>query len=223
MVTPTPAKTVTLTPELLAYVRANSSAADPLLDELSATTRSLVPDQAHMLIAPEQGSFLTFLARLVGARSAIEVGTFTGYSSICLARGLGSGGRLLTCDVSEEWTEVAGEFWRRAGLTDRIDLRLGPALQTLRSLPAEPFLDLAFIDADKPGYIAYWEEIVVRMRPGGVIVVDNTLFSGEVLDPDAGPKPAAIRAFNAHAAGDPRVESVMLPLADGVTLARRLS
>ena len=223
MATPTLAKTVTLTPELHAYVRANSSPADPLLDELSATTRSLVPGQAHMLIAPEQGSFLTFLARLVDARCAVEVGTFTGYSSICLARGLGPGGRLITCDVAEEWTEVAGEFWRRAAVADRIDLRLGPALQTLWSLAAEPFLDLAFIDADKPGYIDYWEEIVVRMRPGGLIIVDNTLFGGEVLDPEAGPKPAAIRAFNAHAARDRRVESVMLPVADGVHLARRLA
>lgn len=216
-----PLKSVALTPELHAYVRANSTSPDPLLDELAARTAALVPDQAHMLVAPEEGALLTLLARLVDARSAVEVGTFTGYSSTCLARGLAPGGRLITCDVSAEWTAVAREFWARAGVADRIDLLLGPALDTLRTLPRAPVFDLAFIDADKPGYIGYWDEIVARMRPGGLVIVDNTLFNGEVLDPEAGPKPAAIRAFNAHAAADRRVESVLLPVADGITLARR--
>ena len=118
---------------------------------------------------------------------------------------------------------MASEFWSRADLLDRIELRLGPALQTLRSLPHDPFLDLAFIDADKPGYIGYWEEIVPRLRPGGLVIVDNTLFIGEILDADPAPKPAAIRAFNAHVAADRRVDSVMLTVADGVTLARKLA
>lgn len=215
-------KTVTLTPELHAYVLANGPRPDPLLDELEARTRELVPDQAHMLLAPEEGAFLTFLARLIGARTALEVGTFTGYSSLCLVRGLVPDGRLITCDVSSEWSAVARAFWDRAGVSDRVELRLGPALQTLRSLPAEAFLDLAFIDADKPGYVGYWDEIVPRLRPGGLVIVDNTLFSGQVLDPHPAPKPAAIRAFNAHAAADRRVELVILAVADGVTLARKL-
>ena len=153
----------------------------------------------------------------------MEVGTFTGYSSICLARGLAEGGRLITCDVSTEWTDVARRFWDRAGVADRVDLRIGPALETLRALPAEPFLDLAFIDADKPGYVGYWEEIVPRLRPGGLVMVDNTLFGGHVIDADPTEKPAAIRAFNTHAAADARVDLVMLPLADGLTLGRRLA
>lgn len=214
-------KTVALTPELHAYLLAHGAPPDSLLDDLAAHTRELVPDQAHMLLAPEEGALLTFLARLIAARNAIEVGTFTGYSSICLARGLVPGGRLMTCDVSTDWTDVARNFWRRAGVADVVDLRIGAALDTLRSLPAEPLFDLAFVDADKPGYIGYWEEIVPRLRPGGLIIVDNTLFSGQVVDPDPAEKPAAIRAFNTHAAADPRVELVMLPLADGVTLGRR--
>jgi caffeoyl-CoA O-methyltransferase len=216
-------KTVVLTPELHAYLLDQSPPADPLLDELAARTRALVPDQAHMLIAPEEGVLLTFLARLVGTHTALEVGTFTGYSSVCLARGLVEGGRLITCDVSPEWTGIAREFWERAGVSDKVTLRLGPAVRTLRSLPSEPFLDLVFIDADKPGYIDYWEELVPRVRPGGLLIIDNTLFNGEVIDPNPGPKPAAIRAFNSHAAADRRVELVMLAVADGLTLARKLS
>ncbi|MCA1689284.1 MAG: class I SAM-dependent methyltransferase, partial [Actinobacteria bacterium] len=175
-----------------------------------------------MVIAPEEGALLTFLVRLTAAHTVLEVGTFTGYSSLCLARGLADDGRLITCDVSQEWTAVAREFWARAGVEDRVQLRIGPATDTLRALPPDPFVDLAFIDADKPGYIDYWEQIVPRVRPGGLIVADNTLFSGEVLDADADEKPAAIRRFNAHASADPRVELVMLAVADGMTLARRL-
>ncbi|QKW24074.1 class I SAM-dependent methyltransferase [Kitasatospora sp. NA04385] len=196
---------------------------DPLLAELIERTHSAIPDQAHMSVAPEEGALLTFLVRLLGARRIVEVGTFTGYSSLCLARGLPDDGSLITFDVSAEWTGLAREFWTRAGVADRIELRLGDALETLRALPAEPHLDLAFIDADKPGYIGYWEELVPRLRPGGLLLVDNTLFSGQVIDPDPAPKPAAVRAFNEHARRDERVELVMLPLADGLTAARRLA
>lgn len=214
-------KTVALTPELHDYLLAHGAPVDPVLRDLASRTRELVPAQAHMLLAPEEGALLTFLVRLVGACDAVEVGTFTGYSSICLARGLASPGRLITCDVSIEWTDMAREYWQRAGVADRIDLRLGPALQTLSSLPDEPHIDLAFIDGDKPGYIGYWEEIIPRLRAGGLAIVDNTLFGGEVIDLEPSEKPAAIRAFNAHAAADHRVDLVMLPIADGLTLARR--
>lgn len=216
-------KTVALTPELHAYLLAHGAPPDPVLEDLASRTRQIAPEQAHMLLAPEQGGLLTFLARLVGARNALEIGTFTGYSSICLARGLVEGGRLITCDLSPEWTSVARRYWDRAGVADAVDLRLGPALKTLRSLPAEACFDLAFIDADKPGYISYWEEVIPRLRLGGLVIVDNTLFAGQVIDSDPAEKPAAIRAFNTHAATDARVELVMLPLGDGVTLGRRIA
>jgi caffeoyl-CoA O-methyltransferase len=195
---------------------------DPLLAELVERTHQAIPGQAHMSVAPEEGALLTFLVRLLGAKRIVEVGTFTGFSSLCLARGLTAGGSLITCDVSAEWTALAREFWTRAGVADRIKLHLGPALDTLRALPTEPHLDLAFIDADKPGYLGYWEELVPRMRPGALLMVDNTLFSGEVIDEHPGEKAAAIRAFNEHARQDGRVELVMLAIADGLTLARRL-
>ncbi len=215
---------VALTPELHDYLLAQGRMTpDPLLAELIERTHAAIPDQAHMSVAPEEGALLTFLVRLLGARRIVEVGTFTGYSSLCLARGLPADGSLITFDVSAEWTELAREFWVRDGVADRIELRLGDALQTLRALPAEPHLDLAFIDADKPGYVGYWEELVPRLRPGGLLLVDNTLFSGQVIDEDPGPKPAAVRAFNEHARRDERVELVMLPIADGLTAARRLA
>ena len=142
---------------------------------------------AGMQIGDDQGQLLTMLARLVGARRAVEVGTFTGYSSLCIARGLADGGQLLCCDVSEEWTSIAVRAWQRAGLRDRIELRLAPALETLRALPADAVLDLVFIDADKPGYRSYWDELVPRVRPGGLLLADNVLWSGR--DRRAGRRP----------------------------------
>ncbi|MEP7022801.1 MAG: O-methyltransferase [Actinomycetota bacterium] len=209
-------------PELHDYLVAHSAPADPLLGELAAETARLLPREAGMQIGTEQGTFMTLLTQISGARNAVEVGTFTGYSSICLARGLADGGRLICCDVSEEWTSVARRFWHRAGLDGRIELRLGPAIESLRALPPDPALDLSFIDADKPGYIGYWEEIVPRTRAGGIILVDNTMFGGGVTDP-AHPSGdvRAIRAFNDHAAADPRVDLVLLPVGDGLTLARK--
>ena len=173
-----------------------------------------------MQVAPEQSLFLTLLTRALGVRHAVEVGTFTGLSALSIAAGLADGGRLLCCDVSEEWTSIARRHWDEAGLADRIDLRIAPAAETLRALPAEATIDLCFIDADKPGYIGYWEELVPRMRPGGVLLVDNVLWSGRVADPSVDdPNTAAIRAFNDHARADPRVELVMLPISDGLTMA----
>jgi caffeoyl-CoA O-methyltransferase len=160
--------------------------------------------------------------RLTGAAFAVEVGVFTGYSSICIARGLNPGGRLLACDVSEEWTSVARRYWERAGLDDRIDLRLAPAAETLRAVPVEETVDFAFIDADKSGYPTYYEELVPRMRPGGLIVLDNVLRGGRVVDPSAqDADDRAIRQINDTITADSRVQSVMLPLRDGVTLARK--
>lgn len=207
------------------YLVEHGSPPDPVASDLIEVTRSL-GGISSMQIAPEQGAFLTFLARVTGARRAVEVGTFTGYSALCIARGLADGGRLLCCDVSREWTDIGRPFWERAGVADRIELRLGPAIDTLRSLAPDEVLDLAFIDADKGSYPEYYEEILTRLRPGGVVAVDNVLWGGRVVDREAvataDEHGAAILAFNDLVAADDRVEAVMLPLADGVTLARKL-
>jgi predicted O-methyltransferase YrrM len=169
-----------------------------------------------MQISSDEGALLTMLARLCGARNAVEVGTFTGYSSICIARGLAEGGRLLACDVSGEWTEVAQRYWAEAGVADRIELRLAPAAETLAALPDEQTIDLAFVDADKESYPTYYEELVRRLRPGGLVLLDNVLLGGRVLDDgEQGEKAVAMRAVN------DRVDVVMLPLRDGVTVVRR--
>lgn len=216
-------KSAHLDAEQHAYLVAHGSPPDEVLAALADETRHAVGALATMQIAPEQGALLTLLARLVDARFAIEVGTFTGYSSICIARGLAPGGKLLACDVDETWTAIARRYWQAAGVEDRIDLRLAPALRTLRELPVETPVDLAFIDADKEGYVDYWEELVPRMRPGGLLVVDNVLFGGQAARADATGAAAAIRRFNEHALADDRVERVMLPVADGITLARKKS
>ncbi|MGH3277255.1 MAG: O-methyltransferase [Streptosporangiaceae bacterium] len=211
-----------LSPELQAYLRAHSAPPDQVLTDLAEETARDFPGSAGMQIGAEQGTLMTQLARLTGARTAVEVGTFTGYSAICIARGLTGDGRLTCCDISEEWTSVARRYWQRAGLADRIELALAPALDTLAALPPGPHLDLAFIDADKPGYIGYWEQIVPRIRPNGLILVDNTMFHGQVVNPDdTSANVAGIREFNDHALADDRVELVMLPIGDGLTLARR--
>jgi predicted O-methyltransferase YrrM len=211
-----------LSQELHDYLVARSTPPDQVLRELAQETASRFPAAAVMQIGPEQGTFMTLLARIGGARNGIEIGTFTGYSSICLARGLADGGRLLCCDVSEEWTSLARRYWEQAGLASKIELRLGPALDTLRALPATAAFGLAFIDADKPGYIGYWDEIVPRITPGGFILVDNTLSHGRVVE--SGEQDASvqgIRDFNDHARADPRVDLVLLPVGDGLTLAYR--
>ena len=194
---------------------------DEVIRELRAETAAL-GDPAGMQIGDDQGQLLTMLARLIGARRAVEVGTFTGYSSLCIARGLVDDGHLLCCDVSEEWTSIAVRAWQRAGLRDRIELRLAPALETLRALPTEAVLDLVFIDADKPGYPSYWDELVPRVRPGGLLLADNVLWSGEIIEPAGDDKNlTALREFNDKVAGDRRVELVVLPAFDGLTIARK--
>ncbi|MCP3804146.1 class I SAM-dependent methyltransferase [Allokutzneria sp. A3M-2-11 16] len=209
-------------PAVSDYLLENCSPADDLLRELAEETRAKLPDAAMMQISHDEGEFLTMITRLMGARRVVEVGVFTGYSSICIARGMPADGHLLACDVSEEWTAIARGYWERAGLTDRIELRVGPALETLRALPVDPVLDMAFIDADKVGYPDYYAELVPRLRPGGLIVLDNVLRGGRVLNPD--PDSAAdvtINRLNKFIVEDERVESVMLPVRDGVTLARK--
>jgi caffeoyl-CoA O-methyltransferase len=204
------------------YLLAHSTAQDDLLARLAEGTRTTFPDFAGMQISSDEGALLTMLARLCGARNAVEVGTFTGYSSICIARGLAEGGRLLACDVSGEWTEVAQRYWAEAGVADRIELRLAPAAETLAALPDEQTIDLAFVDADKESYPTYYEELVRRLRPGGLVLLDNVLLGGRVLDDgEQGEKAVAMRAVNDRVAADDRVDVVMLPLRDGVTVARR--
>jgi caffeoyl-CoA O-methyltransferase len=195
---------------------------DDVVRELRSQTQAL-GDASGMQIGDDEGQLLTMLARLVGARRAVEVGTFTGYSSLCIARGLVDGGSLLCCDVSEEWTAIGAQAWERAGLRDRIDLRIAPALQTLRALPAEADIDLVFIDADKPGYTDYWNELVPRVRRGGILLADNVLWSGDIVDESVtGENVAALRAFNDAVAADSRVETVVLTAFDGLTIARKL-
>jgi caffeoyl-CoA O-methyltransferase len=209
-------------PALEGYLSAHCTAADDVLVDLAEETRSRFAASAGMQVSSDEGALLSLLVRLVGARDAVEVGVFTGYSSIWIARALAPGGRLLACDVSEEWTSVARRYWDRAGVAERIDLRLAPALQTLRALPDEPCLDFGFIDADKVGYPGYYEEVVTRLRPGGLVALDNVLREGRVVDPTAQDEAdVVIRRLNDAIASDARVESVMLPVRDGLTLARR--
>lgn len=215
-------KYVALTDPLYAYLAAHTTPLDEVAAELMAETRDRLPAAAGMLTSPDQATLLTLLTRVVGARRAVEVGTFTGFSALALARGLAPDGHLLCCDVSEEYTAVARRYWARAGVADRIELRIAPAIETLRSLPDEPYLDLAFIDADKAGYPDYWAELVPRLRPGGILLADNVLQDGRVVDPDdTAASTTAIRAFNDLVRADDRVDVVLLPVADGLTLARR--
>jgi caffeoyl-CoA O-methyltransferase len=218
--TPGSAKTVPITPEVYAYLLAQTEPPTPVQQSLTARTREL-GDIAVMQVPHEQARFLTLITRITGARRVVEVGTFTGYSTLALAEGLSPGGRVVTCDISEEWTAIAREAWQAAGVTDRIDLRLGPAADTLAALPYEAEIDLAFLDADKGGYRTYWDELVPRMRPGGLLLADNVLYGGDAARPDATGNALAIREFNAHVRADTRVESVLLTIADGLTLARK--
>lgn len=211
------------TDALAAYVADHSEPLDDVARALVDRTAAL-GDVAGMQIGADQAALMTALARLTGARRAVEVGTFTGMSSLAIARGLADGGRLVCCDVSEEWTAIAREAWAAADVADRIDLRIGPAAETLASDPfaGEP-LDLAFVDADKPSYVTYHDLLVPRLRPGGLLAVDNTLWGGSVVDPDeADVNRTAIRAYNDHALADPRVSTVVLPTGDGVTLNVKL-
>jgi caffeoyl-CoA O-methyltransferase len=198
-------------------------ARDAVLDSLRARTEVL-GEIAQMQIGREQGSFMTLLVAAMGAREAIEIGTFTGYSSICIARGLPANGRLLCLDISDEWTAIAKKYWARAGVEKKIELQLGPAGESLKQLaPARKF-DFAFIDADKTGYDAYYEAVLPRMRKNGLILFDNMLWGGRLVGQKriASANGHAIDRLNRKLARDKRVESVLLPLADGVHVCRVL-
>lgn len=204
---------------LAAFIAGASEPTDPVAVRLIERTAEL-GGVSGMQIGPDQALFMTALTRISGARLVVEVGTFTGMSALAIARGLAPGGRLVCCDVSEEWTTIARAAWAEAGVDDRIDLRIGPAVETLAGLADEP-LDAAFIDADKPSYVAYHDALVPRLRPGGWLAVDNTLWSGAVAEPPSDTDDAntvAIRAYAAHAVADDRVDTVVLSIGDGVTL-----
>ncbi len=213
------AKYVELTPALYDYmVRQRSEAADPILKSLRAETAAL-GDVSRMLISEEQGSFFTLLVRALAIRSAIEIGTFTGYSSICIARGLPSKGRLVCCDLSKTWTAIAQKYWKRTGVARKIRLKLAAAEDTLRKLGNQSF-DFAFVDADKTNYDLYYELLLPRLRRNALIIFDNCLWGGKVIlanHPDA----RALHALNQKIAKDPRIEAVLLPISDGLMICRK--
>jgi caffeoyl-CoA O-methyltransferase len=212
-------KYLTLTPELYEYVVEHGARRDELLRSLATETERL-GNISIMQIAPEQGAFMTVLVRAMAARRALELGTFTGYSAICIARGLAEDGTLVTCDISGDWTRIARRYFEEAGVADRIDLRLGPALETLRELPTDEPFDFAFVDADKAEYPDYYEECLRLLRPGGVMMIDNVLRGGEVLSPEGDdPRTIATREVNERAMADDRVDVALLAVADGITLA----
>jgi caffeoyl-CoA O-methyltransferase len=210
-----------LTDELHDYMVAHGARQDEVLRRVQEETAAM-GDIAVMQIAADQVAFLTLLARLLGAREAIELGTFTGYSAICIARGLAPGGRLIACELSEEYAETAARNLEAAGVAERVEIRIGPAIDTLRSLPEREVFDLGFIDADKQGYPGYYEEVLARTRPGGLIAIDNVLAAGRVTAPDEHSEQVeAIRRTNELVAGDERVDVAMVGIADGLTLARK--
>jgi caffeoyl-CoA O-methyltransferase len=207
--------------EIADYLVAHGTPPDAVQQKLIAQTRELGP-VAGMQVAPEQGTFLTVLTRAIGARNAIEIGTFTGYSALCIARGLSADGRLLCCDVSEEWTAIGRQAWDADGVGKLIELRIAPALDTIAALPASEQFDLAFIDADKPNYANYLDALAPKMKSNALILVDNVLWHGAVVDDQAtDDNTVAIKAFNDKLARDDRFDVVMLPISDGLTLARK--
>ena len=218
---PLQAKFTVVSPELYAYLVAHNPAPDAVLRDLAEETAAL-GSVGSWQVAVEQGALLTMLARLLGARRAVEVGTFTGYSAIAIARGLAADGRLLCCEANAEWAAIAQRYFVRAGLDGRITLRIAPAKETLRTLPATPEIDLAFIDADKKNYGVYYEELLPRLRPNGIIVIDNVLWKGRVIDPaDRHTSTKAIRELNDRLVRDGRVDTVTLSVADGITIVRK--
>lgn len=208
--------------QLQQYIVDHGAAPDELMRQLAAETHSVLPDRAGMQIGSDQFFLMNLLVRIVGAKTAVEVGTFTGMSSLAILRGLPDDGKLTCFDISEQYTSIARQYWERDGQSDKVELRIGDARKGLSELPTDPTLDFVFIDADKGGYIEYWEELVPRVRSGGVITVDNVLWSGRVVDPsETDANTEAVRAFNDHANADTRVEQMILPIGDGLTLARK--
>jgi caffeoyl-CoA O-methyltransferase len=218
-------KTIQVDDALYEYLQSVSLREPELLERLRQETAERTGDRRNMQISPEQGQFMGLLVRMIGARKTLEVGVFTGYSSLSVALALPDDGRVVACDVSEEWTSIARRYWVEAGVAHKVDLRLAPALETLDALVASGesgTFDFAFIDADKGNYPAYYERALVLLRPGGLIAVDNTLWSGKVADPAvADAETEAIRAFNERLHQDERIDLSLLPIADGLTLARK--
>ncbi len=216
-------QTLTLSDALYDYLLSVSLREPPLLSRLREETAAL--PHAVMQISPEQGQFMALLAELVGARRVLEVGTFTGYSALVVALALPADGRIITCDVDEAMTAIARRYWAEAGVADKIDLRLGPAVDTLDALLSDggaDTFDFAFVDADKENYDAYYERALALLRQGGLMVIDNVLWSGAVADPNQKDADTnAIRALNAKLHGDQRVSLSLLPVSDGITLARK--
>lgn len=216
-------ETLNLTPRLYEYLLSVSLREDDIARRLREETARM--PQANMQIAPEQGQFMALLVKMLNAKVCIEVGTFTGYSTLCMARALSDDGRIVACDVSEEWTNVAKRYWAEAGVAEKIDLRLAPAVETLTRMVKDgnkSVCDFAFIDADKSSYRDYYELCLALSRPGGVIAIDNTLWGGAVADPNASDDDTrAIRALNELLLGDERVDLSLVPIGDGLTLARK--
>jgi predicted O-methyltransferase YrrM len=215
-------RTIGIDDRLYQYLLKVSLRDDPILRALREETAAL--PLALMQISPEQGQFMALLVEISGAAKAIEIGTFTGYSSLCVARALPQGGRLICCDISKEFTDIARRHWRQAGIADRIDLRLGPALETLRALnkTAAGSFDFAFIDADKSNYLKYYEAVLTLLRPGGIVLIDNVLWSGDVADPSVTDSDtSAIRQLNEHLLNDKRIGLSLVPIGDGLTIARK--
>ena len=208
------------------YAAAHSTPPDADQLALQRITQQKTGHAAGMQIGDDQAMLMEILVRAMGATRAVEIGTFTGYSALAVARGLGPGGRLLCCDVSQEWTSIARQAWQEAGVADRIELRVGPGLATLRALPPGEQFDFAFIDADKTGYAEYYEEVLTRLRPGGLMLLDNTLQGGYVVgdlaDDAHDADVTAIRSLNDAIAADPRVKVVLIPIGDGVSFVQKL-
>ena len=216
-------RSINLTDQLHEYLVASSVREPAVLARLRAETKPM--EMAGMQISPEQGQFMRLLVELIGAKRVVEVGTFTGYSSLAMALSLPADGRIVACDVSKEWTDVARRYWAEAGVAGKIDLRLGPARDTLDAMIAageKGRYDFAFIDADKKNYDAYYERCLTLVRADGLIAIDNVLWNGKVIDAGANDEDtAAIRALNAKIAKDERVTVSLLPIGDGLTLARK--
>jgi O-methyltransferase len=214
------------TPELLDYIRKMSLRDDDILYDLRELTAAL-PGGRAMQVMPEEGQLLALLVSLCGASDVLEIGTFTGYSTLCMARALPPGGRIVTCDINSKWPALAADYWERSQVADRIDLRIGDGAEVLAGLIIEhgsEFFDLVFIDADKANYVKYYESALMLVKPGGLIVIDNTLFFGRVIDSAFDdPDTAATRQLNELLRDDNRVEISMLSMADGITLARKIS
>jgi len=215
-------RTLVLDDTLYRYLLDASLRDHPVLAELREANRS--HPRASMQIAAEQGQFMQLLVKMLGARNTIEIGTFTGYSALAVALALPEDGRVLACDISREYTDVARGYWEKAGVAHKVDLRIAPALETLDALVAEGgagSFDFAFIDADKTGYDAYYERCLTLLRQGGLVAVDNVLWSGRVAQPAEDADTAALQAFNRKLRDDARIDLSMLPLGDGLTLARK--